>query len=66
MAQVLSFEYAGVSQRDDHVDPQRRDDLARRTDPAALERDMSETLKSIVEQHGGMISRIASSYEARP
>ncbi|MCR9270487.1 MAG: RNA polymerase sigma factor [Henriciella sp.] len=27
---------------------------------------MSITLKSIVEQHGGMISRIASSYEARP
>ena len=27
---------------------------------------MSETLKSIVERHGGMISRIASSYEARP
>ena len=66
MAQVLSFEYAGVSQRDDHVDSQRRDDPARRANPTALERDMSETLKSIVEQHGGMISRIASSYEARP
>ena len=66
MAQTVSLQFTCVSARDDHVDHQQRHDPTRRTDPAALERDMTDTLKSIVEQHGGMIARIASSYEARP
>ncbi len=66
MAQALRLEYANIADRDHTMDDQRRDDPTRRADPATLERDMSTTLKTIVEQHGGMIARIASSYEARP
>lgn len=66
MAQALRLEYTTIANRDPFVDDQRCHDPNRRPDPATLERNMSTTLKSIVERHGGMIARIASSYEARP
>ena len=66
MAQALRLEYTTIANRDPFVDEQRCHDPNRCPDPATLERNMSTTLKSIVERHGGMIARIASSYEARP
>ncbi|MEO1565251.1 MAG: sigma-70 family RNA polymerase sigma factor [Pseudomonadota bacterium] len=66
MAQALPFGATDFVDGNDSVDHQRRHDPDRRAGSATLDRDMQETLKSIVEQHGGMISRIASSYEARP